>query len=236
MIAVRLIIGLALLVLIQCQVQPVPVPGVLEFEQPTAVSLDGAATIETSILSSIQLGQIIGLKSYTTPSGGVITAVGDIKAGQWFQYSINVASPGTYSMRWSFASITDGKNAFVYINGILSTTIKFFSTASLDTFSVIQGNINIPMSGIMNLRIVSNGGVDFDDITFTKVLYSDGPSAPSIPIYNIPINLDVTSSYLKVSTLSICGSYKRVTHLLPYTYTGIPGSTSSCLRSHRQRK
>ena len=93
---------------------------------------------------------------------------------------------------------------------MLSTTIQFFSTISDNNYNDIQGNINIPTTGISILRIIFSGGVNYDSITFS--LTNNGNQ--NIPIYNIPIIFNVTNSLLTVYEGQTCHAYGVIVNVI----------------------
>jgi endonuclease/exonuclease/phosphatase family metal-dependent hydrolase len=93
----------------------------------------------------------------STPSGGY--AVGWIGAGEWLRYTVNVASPGTYTVTARVASAGSGGTFHIEFDGGANTgAMRVPNTGSWSTYQDLTATVSLP-AGTQTMWIVfdSNG-------------------------------------------------------------------------------
>src|ERR1700742_3696811 len=96
----------------------------------------------------------------TTPAGGAYD-IGWTTGGQWFKYTVNVATAGTYSVAFRLASpygITDALHIANAAGTNLSGSVAVPNTGGYQTWTTVAASVTLP-AGQQTLTIVqdSNG-------------------------------------------------------------------------------
>jgi hypothetical protein len=103
----------------------------------------------------------------TTDTGGGYD-VGWTATGQWFKYTVNVASAGTYSVGSRLASpngVTDGLHIADSAGTNLSGNIDVPATGGWQTWTTVSASVTLP-AGQQTLTIFQdNGGWNINDLT-----------------------------------------------------------------------
>lgn len=116
----------------------------------------------------------------TVTNGGY--AVGYTEAGEWLEYTVNVATAGSYDFQAMAASGNDGSSFVLMVDGkAVSDTIKVANGGDWDTYSPVSGTTTAISAGTHVLKIAFTGSyANLDNIKFTKsgttkVVGSNGP-------------------------------------------------------------
>jgi beta-glucosidase len=114
----------------------------------------------------------------TTVAGGAYD-IGWITAGQWFKYTVNVATAGTYSVGFRVASpygIADALHIANSAGANLSGSVTVPNTGGYETWTTVTANVTLP-AGTQTLTLDQDtNGWNFHYMTFT--LSSGGSSPP----------------------------------------------------------
>ncbi len=97
-------------------------------------------------------------------------AVGYGEAGEWLEYTVNVAVLGTYDFEVLAASGADGSSIRLFIDGkAVSDTIKIANGGDWDTYGAVSGTTTDIAAGTHVLKIAMTGNyANIDNIKFVK--------------------------------------------------------------------
>ena len=100
-------------------------------------------------------------------------------ANAFAEYSVNVASAGTYALTVSMtgADYNAARKAYVYMDGSLIGTFDVENTESATHFLDHKLFVNIPSAGQQTLRIVTDAGVSIQNMVFEKT----SPATHTVP-------------------------------------------------------
>jgi fibronectin type 3 domain-containing protein len=117
----------------------------------------------------------------TTDTGGGYN-LGWTAAGQWFKYTVNVASAGTYNVTYRVAAPSAVSGAFHIADASgnnLSGAISVPATGGWQTWTNVTGTVTLP-AGVQTLTLTEDaGGWNVNWISFAT--QSSGGTAPSTP-------------------------------------------------------
>jgi GH35 family endo-1,4-beta-xylanase len=97
-------------------------------------------------------------------------AVGYTVAGEWLEYSVNVANAGAFDYEVSAASGVDGSSIQLFLDGqAITDTIKIANGGNWDTYGTVTGTTTNALSaGSHILKLAITGGYgNIDNIKFT---------------------------------------------------------------------
>jgi len=104
---------------------------------------------------------------------GVGYYVGWLDPGDWMNYTVFVAIPGTYTVNFRLASPTSNTQNFHIQDAFgnnLTGTVTVPNTGSYTTWATVPCSINLTKVGTQVLRVVNdtvNGGWNYDTLSFT---------------------------------------------------------------------
>jgi len=105
----------------------------------------------------------------TTPAGGAYDQ-GWTTVGQWFKYTVNVATAGTYSVAFRLASpygLTDALHIANAAGTNLSGAVAVPNTGGYETWTTVAASVTLP-TGQQTLTIdQDSNGYNFHNLTFT---------------------------------------------------------------------
>ncbi len=126
----------------------------------------------------------------TTDTGGGYN-VGWMVAGEWLNYTVNVASAGTYTLQARVASSGAGGTFHIEANGVnLTGTLTVPNTGAWQTWTTVSSNVSLG-AGTQILRVVldSNGpGGSVGNLNYFTISTSAPPPPPlgSTPFTGTP--------------------------------------------------
>ncbi|PSL23302.1 carbohydrate-binding protein [Chitinophaga ginsengisoli] len=96
--------------------------------------------------------------------------VGYIAAGEWLNYTVNITTPGTYTLQTRIASPYGSRRLHVELDGVnISGTINVPNTNGWQTFQTLTATTPALTTGIKTLRIVmETDGFNLDYLTLTR--------------------------------------------------------------------
>lgn len=108
-----------------------------------------------------------GVDIVTVPNG---YAVGYTAAGEWLEYTVNVATAGAYSVEALTASGANGSSFRLFLDDkAITDTIKVANGGDWTTYSTVVGKTTDLTAGSHVLKIAITGSsVNIDNIKFTK--------------------------------------------------------------------
>ena len=121
---------------------------------------------------------MFGIQTEATGDGGVGLNVGYIDQGDWMDYSVNVASAGTYTVNFRIATPNTG-SAFQLrkADGTVLLTQNLPSTGAYQTWQTVSATISLT-AGVQTLRIYSTSVARWN-INWFEFVASGTPPPPS---------------------------------------------------------
>ena len=109
-------------------------------------------------------------------TGGGYT-VGYVRDGEWLQYTVNVASAGTYAAAFRVASWgTAAHSIEVQVNGNPAATVAVPSTGSYDAWTTATATLSLPAGTCsLKLRFVGDGQ-NLDRVVFAPIAVTTAPT------------------------------------------------------------
>jgi hypothetical protein len=128
---------------------------------------------------SYRSGESVDLRATSDTGGG--QQIGWTASGEYTKYTVNVAEAGTYTMRVRASGSGGTIRVFMGSTDITGGTMPVGATGqSSDTFSNYDRNVTLAAGNGQILRIDQlSGGFDLNWISFTRVVTTPVPVAPS---------------------------------------------------------
>jgi chitinase len=149
--------------------------------------------------------------------------IGWTAAGQWFKYTVNVATAGTYTVSLRLASpsgVTDGLHIASSSGANLSGNINVPATGGWQTWTTVTASVTLP-AGQQTLTIdQDNGGWNIHQLTFAS---SATPPANTVTVSS-PGNQ--TGTVGTAASLQVSGSDSASGQTLTFSATGLPAGLS----------
>jgi chitinase len=149
--------------------------------------------------------------------------IGWTAAGQWFKYTVNVATAGTYTVSLRLASpsgVTDGLHIASSSGANLSGNINVPATGGWQTWTTVTASVTLP-AGQQTLTIdQDNGGWNIHQLTFAS---SATPPANTVTVSS-PDNQ--TGTVGTAASLQVSGSDSASGQTLTFSATGLPAGLS----------
>jgi endoglucanase len=118
----------------------------------------------------------VDLEAATSPATG--DDLGWSASGQWFRYTVNVATAGTYTVSFLVASPTAVADGFHLSNSSgtnLSGSVNVPATGGYQTWVTVTANVTLP-AGQQTLTLSEDaGGWNFDSMAFAAMSTPEGP-------------------------------------------------------------
>ncbi len=150
---------------------PISIPGVLEFEDYN-LGGEGNAYHETesaNLGGAYRTSEGVDIQGTSDAGGG--NNIGWLDAGEWLDYTINVAQDGLYDLDIRSAASTTGNVIHIESNGVnVSGAISVSNTGGIQTWATVKTSCTLK-AGLQRLRLVvdqSSGGFNLNKITFSK--------------------------------------------------------------------
>jgi chitinase len=149
--------------------------------------------------------------------------IGWTAAGQWFKYTVNVATAGTYTVSVRLASpsgVTDGLHIASSSGANLSGNINVPATGGWQTWTTVTAPVTLP-AGQQTLTIdQDNGGWNIHQLTFAS---STTPPANTVTVSS-PGNQ--TGTVGSAASLQVKGTDSASGQTLTFSATGLPAGLS----------
>jgi beta-glucosidase-like glycosyl hydrolase len=122
-------------------------------------------------------------------SGGGAYDIGWTTGGQWFNYTVNVATAGTYSVAFRLSSpygITDALHIASSSGTNLSGSVAVPNTGGYETWTTVTASVTLP-AGQQTLRVdQDSNGFNFHNMTFTLTSGGGGGTSGDQPFGGTP--------------------------------------------------
>ena len=145
-------------------------------------------------------------------------------AGQWFRYTVNVATAGTYTVSLRLASlsgVTDGLHIANSSGANLSGNINVPDTGAWQTWTTVTATVTLP-AGQQTLTIdQDNGGWNIRYMTFA----SSGTTPPGNTV-TVTSPGNQTGTVGTAASLQVHGTDSASGQTLTYSATGLPAGLS----------
>jgi hypothetical protein len=128
----------------------------------------------------------VDLETTTAPGGG--NDIGWTAAGQWFRYTVNVATAGTYTVTFEIASpagVTDGLHLSNSAGTNLTGSINVPKTGGWQTWTTVTASVTLPAGQQVLTWNQDNGGYNLDSFAFTSSSGGGGATFATGTPYNI---------------------------------------------------
>ena len=149
--------------------------------------------------------------------------IGWTAAGQWFKYTVNVATAGTYTVSLRLAApsaVTDGLHIASSSGANLSGNINVPATGGWQTWTTVTANVTLP-AGQQTLTIdQDNGGWNIHQLTFAS---STTPPGNTVTVSS-PGNQ--TGTVGTAASLKVSGTDSASGQTLAFSATGLPAGLS----------
>ena len=120
-------------------------------------------------------GEVYRQDAVDVVAAGTGYAVGYTQVGEWLEYTVNVATTGTYDFEALAASGSDGSSFRLLIDGkAVADTVKVPNGGDWDTYSAVAGTTTEISAGSHVLKIEITGDyANIDNIKFVKTGSAD---------------------------------------------------------------
>jgi alpha-L-fucosidase 2 len=130
----------------------------------------------------------VDLETTSAPGGG--NDIGWTTGGQWFRYTVNVATAGTYNVTFEVASpngVTDGFHIANSSGTNLSGSVNIPNTGGWKTWSTATASVTLPAGQQVLTVYQDNGGWNIDSAAFAaaslpynvSAIYTNGTTFPN---------------------------------------------------------
>ena len=150
----------------------------------------------------------VDLETTTATGGG--NDLGWTKAGQWFKYTVNVATAGTYTVTFAVASNDGATDAFHLSNAAgtnLTGSVNVPNTGGWETWKTVTATVTLP-AGTQTLTL-NQDNPDWNFYSATFAAASEAPyggTAAAIPGTVKAENYDTGGQGVAYSVLSVNGT------------------------------
>jgi len=152
---------------------PHQVPGVLQAEEYDYGG-EGIAYHDTTAGNAGGAYRTDDVDIEEMPAGG--NTVAYIRDGEWLEYTLNVASSGSYTTTFRTAAWSSGKAIRILVDGQMAGTVQVPNTGSSEQYTIVSTTLPLT-AGVRHLTIAFVGdGQNLDQISFTA-----GPAVQVVP-------------------------------------------------------
>ena len=154
-----------------------PIPGTIQAEDYDTGG-EGCAFHDTTTANqgnAYRTTEAVDVQPTTDAGGGF--NVGFVQAGEWTEYTVNVASTGNYKLELRTAATATGKNLDVLVDGaLIADNVALPNTGAFQTFATVTVPSVALSSGTHVLRVLFNtASENLNWIRFTAL--AGGPSS-----------------------------------------------------------
>jgi Carbohydrate binding module (family 6)/Protein of unknown function (DUF1573) len=169
----------------------------------------------------------VDLETATAPATG--NDLGWTAAGQWFRYTVNVSTAGTYTVSFLVASPTAVADAFHLSNSSganLSGAVAVPATGGFQTWTTVTATVTLP-AGTQTLTLNQDAaGWNIDSMAFAL---SSG-SSPSFSMSDSPGSLSVAQGSSGSSTITVSSS-NGFNSAVSLSVSGLPAGVTASFSS-----
>jgi uncharacterized protein involved in high-affinity Fe2+ transport len=118
----------------------------------------------------------VDLETASSPATG--NDIGWTSSGQWFRYTVNVATAGTYNVSFEIAAPSAVTDAFHLANSSgtnLSGSVNIPATGGWQTWTTVTATVTLPAGKQVLTLDEDNGGFNIDSAAFALAKPAEGP-------------------------------------------------------------
>jgi chitinase len=201
---------------------PAAIPGTVQAANYDT-GAQGVAYNVTSVNGTANSYRSDGVDLEACTDTGCGDDIGWTAAGQWFKYTVNVATAGTYPVSLRLAApsaVTDGLHIASSSGANLSGNINVPETGGWQTWATVTASVTLP-AGQQTLTIdQDNGGWNIHQLTFAS---STTPPANTVTVSS-PGNQ--TGTVGTAASLKVSGTDSASGQTLTFSATGLPAGLS----------
>src|SRR6202453_790886 len=201
---------------------PAPIPGTVKAENYDTGG-QGVAYNVTSVNGTANSYRSDGVDLETCTDTGCGDDIGWTATGQWFKYTVNVATARTYTVSLRLASpngVTDGLHIASSSGANLSGSVNVPDTGGWQTWTTVTVSVTLP-AGQQTLTVYQdNGGWNIHQISFAS---STTPPADTVTVSS-PGNQ--TGTVGTAASLKVSGTDSVSGQTLTFSATGLPAGLS----------
>jgi len=166
---------------------PKPIPGTIQFEEydeggNNNAYFDTSPGSDVTPVVNYRTTEDVDIETCTDAGAGYNIGFG--MAGEWLEYTVNVAATGKYNLTLRVACNGDGRTVSLQSNGVdIAANVAISNTTDWQTWTDITVN-NIQLTAgvqILRLTIGATDYINLNYMTFTSV-------APLVPTVTSPIS------------------------------------------------
>lgn len=193
---------------------PYAIPGTIQAENYD-FGLEGESYHDTTPGNVFNTWRPDGMDVGAIGAGGY--HIGYLANGEWAEYTVNVASAGTYNLTYRYSSAYAGATSFrVLLNGAVLTTRSVTSTGSWENYVTQTVSVNIGVTGSRILMIAfDTGAFNLDWVQFQQSVSCTMPNV-SDPADKWNVNPGDTVTWNVTATGSPAPTVRW--------YKGVPGN------------
>jgi uncharacterized protein involved in high-affinity Fe2+ transport len=144
-----------------------------------------------------------------TTGAGAADDLGWTGSGQWTKYTVNVTTPGTYTVSLRLASPSGVADALHIDNSSglnISGDVAAPDTGGWQTWTTVTANVNLPFAGLQTLTLdQDNGGWNIHNLSFAYGEQPFGAAAAAVPGTIQAANYDTGGQGLAYNASSVNG-------------------------------
>jgi hypothetical protein len=145
-----------------------------------------------------------------TSATGADYDIGWTGSGQWYKYTVDVTTPGTYTVSLRLASPDGVTDALHIDNGSgdnVSGDVNAPATGGYQDWETVSANVNLPFTGLQTLTVVQdNSGWNYHYLSFAYGEQPFGGTAAAVPGTVYAANYDTGGLGLAYNVQSVNGN------------------------------
>lgn len=145
-----------------------------------------------------------GVQTQNTTDAGSGLNVGWIDANDWMEYTVNVATSGTYKIDLRVASLSAGGKLSLLKGTTPIASAEFASTGGWQNWTTVSVNANLT-AGAQTIRLLATTGgwnINWMNFSMTDVYSSSSASKSSIKSSSVSSSSSSSSSSVRISSSS----------------------------------
>ena len=149
----------------------------------------------------------VDLEATSAPGGG--NDLGWTASGQWFKYTVNVATAGTYTVTLEIASPSGATDGFHLSNSTgtnLTGSVNVPATGGWQTWTTVTATVTLPAGTQVLTLDEDNGGWNIDTATFVLANAPHGGTPAAIPGTVLAENYDTGGQGVAYNVTSTNGT------------------------------
>jgi Carbohydrate binding module (family 6)/PLD-like domain len=172
---------------------PVALPGTIQAENFDE-GAPGVAYVDTTAGNSGGQYRSTGVDIEATSDSGGGFNIGWTAAGEWLNYTVNVATAGTYTLEFRVAARAPGGTFHLEVNGTDKTgPLTIPNTGSYQTWTTIsKTGVSLPAGPQVFRLVIDSAGTVVGNINYIRVVSGSSGGSGSTPFSGTPIGVPGT--------------------------------------------